>query len=135
MIPLETINDFLTQAAPFYLATVDGDRPKCRPVAFHLLREGKLYFGIGDFKAVYRQMQANPQVEFCAVQGKRFLWYFGRAAFEPDDTLAQEVLERMPEMQKLYNPDTGYHLALFHLEEATAEFRTALGVEETFHLV
>ena len=92
MKPLETINDFLTQAAPFYLATVDGDRPKCRPVAFHLLREGKLYFGIGDFKAVYRQMQANPQVEFCAVLGKRFLWYFGRAAFEPDDTLAQEVL-------------------------------------------
>ena len=80
-------------------------------------------------------MQANPQVEFCAVQGKRFLRYFGRAVFEADDTLAQEVLERIPEMQKLYNPDTGYHLALFHLEEATAEFRTALGVEETFHLV
>ena len=37
MNPIEKVNDFLTQAETFYLTTVDGDRPKCRPVAFHML--------------------------------------------------------------------------------------------------
>ena len=50
MNPIEKVNDFLTQAETFYLTTVDGDRPKCRPVASHMLAGDRLYFGIGDFK-------------------------------------------------------------------------------------
>lgn len=65
MNDIEKVNDFLTQAGIFYLATTDGDKPKCRPVAFHMLNEGKLYFGVGDFKDVYKQMQKNSNIEFC----------------------------------------------------------------------
>ncbi len=79
MNPLEKINEALTQAKTFYLATVEGDQPKCRPVAFHLLLGGKLYFGVGDFKDVYRQMQQNPKVELCALTESGFLRYTGRA--------------------------------------------------------
>ena len=42
MTPLEKVSDFLTQAGTFYLTTVDGDRPKCRPIAFHRLENGRL---------------------------------------------------------------------------------------------
>lgn len=57
MKPIEKVNDFLTQAGIFYLSTVDGDKPKCRPVAFHMLMDDRLYFGTGDFKEVYKQIQ------------------------------------------------------------------------------
>lgn len=60
MRPIEQVNDFLTQSGTFYLTTVDGDRPKCRPVAFHMLSGEHIYFGVGDFKEVYRQMRQNP---------------------------------------------------------------------------
>lgn len=132
MKPIEKVNDFLTQAGTFYLTTVDGDKPKCRPVAFHMLDGDRLYFGIGDFKAVYRQMQGSPHVEFCAADSKGFLRYFGKAVFEADDTIAQQVLAAAPAMQKIYNSATGYRLAIFHLENTTAEFRNMLAVQESY---
>ena len=134
MTPMEQVNDFLTQAGTFYLTTIDGDRPKCRPVAFHMMAGEKLYFGVGDFKEVYRQMRSNPHVEFCAVVGKEFLRYFGDAVFETDDTIAERVLAAAPAMRKLYNSETGYRLAIFHLENGTAEFRDMLSVRESFRL-
>lgn len=90
MNEIEKVNDFLGQAQTFYLTTVDGDRPKCRPVAFHMISGDRVYFGIGDFKEVYKQMQ------------------------------------------KIYNEQTGYKLEIFHLEDATAEFRGMLGINETY---
>ena len=132
MKPLEEINEYLTQAKIFFLSTVQEDRPKCRPIAFHLLQNDHLYFGIGDFKEVYRQMQQNPKVELCAVSGQGFLRYYGIAVFEQDDTIANQVLAALPQMQKLYNDQTGYHLAIFHLEQATAEFRNQLQIEKSY---
>ena len=132
MNPIEKVNDFLTQAETFYLTTVDGDRPKCRPVASHMLAGDRLYFGIGDFKEVYRQMQKNPHVEFCAAVGKGFLRYYGDAVFEQDYTIAEQVLAAAPAMQKIYNETIGYRLAIFHLEHATAEFRSMMGVQESY---
>ena len=133
MNPIEKVNDFLTQAETFYLTTVDGDRPKCRPVASHMLAGDRLYFGIGDFKEVYRQMQENSHVEFCAAVGKGFLRYYGDAVFEQDYTIAEQVLAAAPAMQKIYNETTGYRrLAIFHLEHATAEFRGMMGVQESY---
>lgn len=129
---IEQVNDFLTQSGTFYLTTVDGDRPKCRPVAFHMLSGEHIYFGVGDFKEVYRQMRQNPRVEFCARVNQEFLRYYGTAVFEADDTLARQVLAAAPTMQKLYNEKTGHRLAIFHLEDAVAEFRGMLGVRESF---
>ena len=57
------VNDFLTEAGVFYLATVDGDQPKVRPLGAHMEMDGKVLFGVGDFKDVYKQLVANPKVE------------------------------------------------------------------------
>lgn len=132
MNPIEKVNDFLTEAGTFYLTTADGDRPKCRPIAFHMAAGDKLYFGVGDFKEVYRQMRENPHVEICAVVGKEFLRYYGTAVFEKDGVIAEKVLQAAPSMRKIYNEETGYRLAIFHLEDASAEFRGMLGVREAY---
>ena len=132
MKPLEEINEYLTQAKVFFLSTLQGDQPKCRPIDFHLLQQDRLYFGIGDFKEVYRQMQQHPKVELCATTGQGFLRYYGTAVFEQDDAIANQILAALPQMQKLYNDQTGYHLAIFHLEQATAEFHNQLQTEKSY---
>ena len=129
---IEKVNDFLGQAQTFYLPTVDGDRPKCSSFAFHMISGDRVYFGIGDFKEVYKQMQKNPHVEICAVVGKEFLRYYGTAVFEKDYTIADRVLAAASAMQKIYNEQTGYKLEIFHLEDATAEFRGMLGINEAY---
>ena len=45
---MSKVNDFLTEAGVFYLATVDGDQPKVRPLGAHLEMDGKVLFGVGE---------------------------------------------------------------------------------------
>ena len=80
----ERIDEFLNEAKVFFLATVDGDKPKNRPLGFHLLKDGKIYFGVGDFKDVYKQMRKNPYVEIVALVETDFLRYYGKVVFEED---------------------------------------------------
>ena len=82
MNELKKVEDYLKQVDYFSVATVDGDKPKCRPLAFHLFLNDRLYFGVGTFKDVYKQLVKNPNVEICACNGENFLRYYGEAEFE-----------------------------------------------------
>jgi uncharacterized pyridoxamine 5'-phosphate oxidase family protein len=118
---MSKINDFLNEAGVFFLATVDGERPRLRPMGAHLEADGKLLFGVGDFKEVYRQIVANPNVEIVACKNDgHWLRYTGRAVFETDPKYAQSYLEENPGLKNLYNEQTGYKMAMFYLEDATA---------------
>ena len=118
---MSKVNDFLTEAGTFYLATVDGDQPKVRPLGAHFEMDGKVLFGVGDFKEVYRQLLANPKVEIaCAKPDGHWLRYTGRAVFETDPKYAEASLEAMPMLKNIYNEETGHKLMMFHFEDATA---------------
>lgn len=133
MTNLEKVATYLDKASTYYLTTVDGDKPKCRPIGVNILLDDKLYFCVGTFKEVYRQMTTNPYVEICALGEGGFLRYYGKAVFESDDTLAQKILnESAPYLKSIYNDETGYKLGVFHLENATAEFRSMLKIEESY---
>ena len=61
---MSKVNDFLTEAGVFFLATADGDQPKVRPLGAHFEFDGKVMFGIGDFKDVYKQLlDAMPNLK------------------------------------------------------------------------
>ena len=118
---MSKINDFLTEAGMFFLATVDGDQPKLRPLGLHLEMDGKVLFGIGDFKDVYKQLEANPKTEIVACKPDgHWLRYTGKAVFETDPKYANAALEAMPNLKNVYNDETGHKMMMFHLEDATA---------------
>lgn len=135
MTAIQKIDEFLSRAQTFYLATENGDKPKCRPLGFHMVLDGKLYFAVGDFKEVYKQMLKNPNVEICATVEGDFLRYYGTAVFEKDYSVAEKALEASPFMKEIYNEKTGKKLAVFHLEKAVAEFRAITGaITESYNL-
>ncbi len=118
---MSRLNDFLTEAGVFFLATTDKDQPKLRPLGAHFEIDGKVLFGVGDFKKVYAQMQANPLVEIAACKpNAEWLRYTGRAVFETDPKYAAAALDAMPDLKKIYNDETGHKLMMFHLEDAKA---------------
>lgn len=130
----QRIDEFMNEAQVFFLATVDGDKPKNRPLGFHLLKDGKLYFGIGNHKDVYKQMEKNPYVEIVALVETDFLRYYGKAVFEEDYTLADAIVAENEFLQSIYNDETGFKLAIFHLEEASAEIRDVTGkINESYN--
>ena len=132
MQPIEKVNEYLVKAGTFYLTTVDGSCPKCRPLGFHLQENGKIYFGVGEFKEVYRQMKANPNVEICASTGGGFLRYYGEAVFEDSYDMADRIIAGNEFLQGIYNEQTGNRLGIFHLKNAVAEFRGMLDVQEKY---
>lgn len=118
---MSKINDYLNETKVFFLATVDGQQPKLRPLGAHLEMDGKVIFGVGDFKDVYKQMLANPLVEIVACkQNTHWLRYTGTAVFETDEKYAAAIIEMIPFLKNIYNEETGHKLMCFHLEKATA---------------
>ena len=128
---MSKINDFLTEAGVFFMATFDGDQPKLRPLGAHLEMDGKIMFGVGDFKDVYKQLLANPKVEIvaCKPDGK-WLRYTGKAVFETDEKYAHIVIEQTPVLKNTYNDETGYKMMMFHLEDAKAVQIAVMGSGE-----
>ena len=117
---MSKIKDFLSEAGVFFMATADGDQPKLRPLGAFLEEDGKVIFGVGDFKAVYRQLQANPLVEIAACKKDgHWLRYTGKAVFETDPKYAEEMI-KAAHLEMIYNEQTGNKLMTFHLEDATA---------------
>lgn len=128
---MSKINDYLSDAGVFFLATTDGDQPKIRPLGAHMEMDGKVLFGVGDFKAVYRQMVANPKVEIVACkQDGHWMRYTGKAVFETDDKYAEAMLSGAPHLRSIYNEETGNKMMVFHLEEATAVDIAVMGEGE-----
>lgn len=131
MSDIEKIDGIITKAEVFYLATVDGDKPKVRPLGFHLLYEDKIYFGVGTFKEVYKQMEANPNVEIAAWDGEHFLRYYGVADLTKNQEVVDKAFEMMPELAEIYNSN-GWEMGVFFLNNATAEIRNMFAVEESY---
>ncbi len=128
---MSKVNDYLSDAGVFFLATVDGDQPKLRPLGAHLEMDGKVIFGVGDFKNVYRQLQANPKCEIVAAkQDGHWMRYTGKAVFETDSKYADTMLEGAPHLKNIYNDQTGNKMMCFHLEDATAVDIAVMGEGE-----
>ena len=107
---MSKVNDYLTEAGTYFLATTDGDQPKIRPLGLHFEMDGKTLFGLGDFKEVYRQMKANPKVEIVALKPDRRHWlrYTGTAVLRRIRNMRTQSL-RVPRICRLSTtrrPDT-----------------------------
>lgn len=131
MTNVEKVSEFLDKAKTFYFLTTDGDQPKGRPFGFHMICDGKLYFGCGTFKNVFKQLSANPKVEVLAVNGGEFLRYDGVVKIVEDDSLLEKVRKAMPEIMALYDKN-GWKMGLFYLENGRAEIRGILDQKEEF---
>ena len=108
-VKMSRIHDFLNEAGVFFLATEDGMQAKVRPLGAHVEKDGKEYFTVGDFKAVYRQMVENPLVEIVAFDPKEMKWlrYTGKAVFVDSDEIREMVFETLPHLRQAYSPESG----------------------------
>ena len=131
MSEIKIVDDFLARAEVFYLATVKGDQPKNRPFAYHYLEDGRIYFLVGTFKEVYKQILANPKVEIAAYDGDKFLRYYGTAKIVKKDNIVQKAFDELPEIREVFEKNN-LELGVFFIDNATAEIRNEMSVEKTY---
>jgi uncharacterized pyridoxamine 5'-phosphate oxidase family protein len=120
---MSEILDFLKESKVFYLATVEGNKPKVRPFGFAMEFEGKLYFATNESKPSYRQIVENPNVEISATNEKNeWVRIAAQAVFDSRPEVKAKVFEVAPHLKNLYgNPDSPV-LATFYIEKGEAIF-------------
>ena len=100
---MSKIGDFLKETGVFFLATTEGDQPKVRPLGAYIEMDGKVIFGIGNFKNVYKQLCANPKTELVACKNNgHWLRYTGKAVFETDPKYAEAMMDKLPQLKNIF---------------------------------
>jgi len=126
---MKEVYDFLKDAGVYYLATVEGNRPRVRPFGTVDIFGDKLYIQTGKSKDVAKQISANPKIEISAMD-KQGRWIRIAAEAVEDDRVEakKHMLDAYPQLRSRYNENDGNTLVLY-LKNAVATIE-AFGAEK-----
>jgi uncharacterized pyridoxamine 5'-phosphate oxidase family protein len=123
---MQEIYEFLKKSGTYYLATIDGNKPRVRPFGTVLVFENRLYFQTGKAKSVSAQIAANPNVEICAMADDRWIRIEAVAVEDDRRESRQAMLDAYPELKDRYHADDG-NTQVFYLKNATATISSFTG--------
>ena len=118
---MEEVYRFLKEAETYYLATVDGDKPRVRPFGTADIFEGKLYIQTGKSKDVSKQIQANPRVEICAFKDGKWLRVAGTLVRDDRIEAKAHMLDAHPSLKTMYSAEDD-NTEVLYFKDATATF-------------
>ena len=129
---MKEVVDFLNENRIFYLATIEGDKPRVRPFGFVMEFEGKLCFTTNRLKQCSIQMKTNPNVEICSCSPNMELtmkWarVIGRVVFLDSIPAKEKAFEIMPALKEGFKTADNPDYEIFYLENAKCEFHTLIG--------
>lgn len=116
---MKEVYEFLKKCGTYYLATIEGDKPKVRPFGTVDIFEDKLYIQTGKVKEVSKQIHTNPNVEICAFDGQKWIRLAGKLKADDRREAKKHMLDSYPMLRGMYNEDDG-NTEVFYFEEATA---------------
>ena len=102
---MEEVFELLKKIGTYYLATVDGDKPRVRPFGTVDLYNGKLYIQTGKKKDVSKQIEKNPNVELCAFQDGIWVRVAGKLVNDDSREAKKHMLDNYPNRRGMYNED------------------------------
>ena len=100
---MKEVRDFLKECGVYYLATVDGDKPRVRPFGTAEIFEDRLYIETGKKKDVYKQIIKNNNVQICAFKDGTWIRVSGKLI--PDDRVEakRDMLDKNPVLKERYS--------------------------------
>lgn len=112
---------FLTDNPVQFLATIGRDgKAKVRPFMFCFEQDGRLWFCTNNQKNVYKDIQANPNVEV-SVSSAEYVWIRlnGKAVFENNMSVKEGCMNN-PIVRGQYQTAANPIFEVFYLENAKA---------------
>lgn len=100
---IEQAFQFLREHNEGVLATVSGDRPQTRAFQAMKVEGTTLYFATSARKAVYSQLQTNPNAEFIVLADKVSVRCGGTVAFDVDDDTQRWIYDHNEVLRRLYD--------------------------------
>ncbi len=116
---MEKTYEFLKKCGTYYIATMDGDKPRVRPFGTVNIFEGKLYIQTGKVKNVSKQMHANPKIEISAFAEEKWIRLEATAVVDDRIEAHQSMFEEYPSLLNMYKPGDG-NTETWYLKDATS---------------
>lgn len=117
---MKEVFDFLKNCGVFYIATIDGDKPRVRPFGAINIFEDKLYLQTGKSKDVYKQLEINPNVEISGMYNGKWIRLEARLVNDERRVAKKSMLDNNPELREMYSEDDPNTLVLY-LENVKAK--------------
>ncbi|GHU89859.1 NimC/NimA family protein [Clostridia bacterium] len=129
---MNEVLNFLKETKVFYLATVDGDKPKVRPFGFVMEFEGKLYFATNESKPSFAQLKANPNLEISSTNAaNEWIRLYGEAVFDPRPEVKAKMFEVAPHLGEMYSKPGAPVLGIFYVNNGEATFSSMTAAPRT----
>lgn len=116
---MQEVYEFLKKCGTYYLATIDGDKPRVRPFGTVHIFEKKLYIQTGKSKNVSKQMMKNPNIEICAMSDGEWIRIQAVAVEDERVEAKQSMLDAYPNLKSRYSA-TDDNTQVLYLKDAIA---------------
>ncbi len=116
---MNEIYNFLKDCSNYYLATLDGKKPRVRPFMSIKIYNDKLYILTTKDKNVSKQMHKNPNVELCAYNKDEWIRVTATAYEDDDINAKQAILDDFPKLEEMYEAQDP-NVETFYLDNVTA---------------
>ena len=110
---MEEVQKFLNDCGVYYIATMDGDQPRVRPFGIAEIFEGRLYIQTGKKKDVFKQIEANPKVELCGMNGDKWIRVSGKLILDDRVEVKKDILDKNPQLRSMYDEHDDNTAALY----------------------
>ena len=95
---MEEVLSFLKDCGTYYLATEEGNQPRVRPFGTVAIFEGHLYIQTGKKKDVFKQIEANNNVELCSFKDGKWIRVAGKLLVDDRGEAKKYMLDNYPEL-------------------------------------
>ena len=97
--------EFLKKCGVFYIATIDGDKPRVRPFGAINIFNDKLYLQTGKIKDVSKQIYLNNNVEVSGFSDGKWIRIEGKLVSDDNIDAKVSMLDNNPELKSMYKAD------------------------------
>ena len=117
---VKKIYDFLSKTNCFFLATVENDQPRVRPMGTLFYYENKIYFLTAKTKDVSMQITNNPKFELVGMDSnERWIRVCGKIFEDTRVEMQQAILDNFPHLKDVYTAGDG-NLKTYYFDELKA---------------
>ena len=117
---MKEVLEFLKNSGVFYIATVDGDKPRVRPFGALCDFEDKIYLITSNQKDVYKQIATNPNIEISSMtKDGKWIRLSAKAVTDSRKEPKTAILDANPELRGMYDEDDKV-MEVFYLSDVTA---------------
>ena len=100
---MKEVQEFLKECGVYYLATIDGDKPRVRPFGTAEIFDNHLYIQTGKKKDVFKQIDKNNRVELCGFKDGRWIRVSGSLVLDDRVEAKKDMLDKNPSLRGMYN--------------------------------